>query len=177
MAVTIIWQYETGDAIPGETQDLGLVSAGSDSTGLVMLGHFETDISVVLLEEVGFYIGPYDGIYTGDFSAHKDYYDLLAFGDIHRGISNRRGFLINQRGYEIPEFPEAGWTSCHSEQGSNPDNAIELLLTACEPNASNDGELPLGSVMKIKAMVSLPSLTRETGVRQISMYMTFSYTI
>lgn len=177
MAVAIIWQYESGDAIPGDAQDLGEVAAGADSTGLVMFGHFETDVSVVLLTDVGFYIGPYDGIYTGDYSALKDYYDLLAFGDIHRGTTNNRGFLINQRGYEVPEFPADGWVSCHSERGSNPDNAIELLLTACEPNAEADGELPLGSVMKIKAMVSLPSLTRETGVRQISMYMTFSYTI
>lgn len=177
MAVTIIWQYDTGDAIPGEAQDLGSVAAGSDSTPLVMFGHYETDISVVLLTEVGFYISPYDGLYTGDFSAHKDYYDLLAFGDIHRGATNNRGFLINQRGYELPEFPAAGLVSCHSERGSNPDNAIELLLTAVEPNASNDGELPLGSVIKMQVMISLPSLTRETGVRQISMYITFSYTI
>jgi hypothetical protein len=260
MAVTFIWQYDTGDAIPGEAQDLGNVAAGDDSTPLVMFGHYETDISVVLLTDVGFYIGPYDGLYTGDFSAHKDYYDLLAFGDIHRGSTNNRGFLINQRGYEIPEFPvtvdiadesvpvgetsfsleevfqssgqvivpgssvvfsdgtvfasEETWTttlsapgeykinyntgevetysttnggtvdytvtgtvSCHSERGSNPDNAIQLLKTACEPNAAVDGELSLGSVTKMEVQVSLPSVTSETGVRQISMYITFSYTI
>ena len=177
MAVTIVWQYESGDAIPGDAQDLGEVAAGANSTPLVMLGHFETDVSVVLLTDVGFYIGPYDGLYTGDYSALKDYYDLLAFGDIHRGTTNNRGFLINQAGYEIPEFPATDWVSCHSERGSNPDNAIALLKEACEPNADVDGELPLGSVMKLKAMVSLPSLTRETGVRQISLYMTFSYTI
>ena len=260
MAVTIIWQYDTGYAIPGEAQDLGSIAAGADSAGLVMLGHYETDISVVILEEVGFYISPYDGLYTGDFSAHKDFYDLLAFGDIHRGSTNNRGFLINQRSYELPEFPVtvditgesvsigetaftlaevfvssgqklatgaavvfsdgvvfaseetwattlvapgeykinydtgevetfsttnggtvdytvAGTVSCHSERGSNPDNAIVLLKTAVEPDASVDGTLPLGSVMKIEVMVSLPSFTRETGVRQVSMYMTFSYTI
>ena len=260
MAVTFIWQYDTGDAIPGEAQDLGDVAAGGDSTPLVMFGHYETDISVVLLTEVGFYISPYDGLYTGDFSAHKDFYDLLAFGDIHRGSTNSRGFLINQRGYELPEFPvtvditgesvpigeteftleevvsaggqvivpgstvvfsdgvvfasEETWAttlsapgeykinygtgevetfsttnggtvdytvdgtvSCHSERGSNPDNAIQLLKTACEPNAAVDGELPLGSVVKMEVGISLPSLTRETGVRQISMYITFSYTI
>ena len=177
MAVAIIWQYESGDAIPGDVQDLGEVAAGANSTGLVMFGHFETDVSVTLLTDVGFYIGPYDGIYTGDYSALKDYYDLLAFGDIHRGSTNNRGFLINQSGYEVPAFPATDWESCHSEQGSNPDNAIPLKKEACEPNADNDGELALGSVCKIKAMVSLPSLTRETGIRQISMYMTFSYTI
>jgi len=260
MAVTFIWQYDTGTAIPGEAQDLGSVAAGSDSTPLVMFGHYETDISVVLLTDVGFYISPYDGLYTGDFSAHKDFYDLLAFGDIHRGATNNRGFLINQRGYELPEFPatvditgesvpvgetsftlgevfpssgqdltpgaavtfsdgvvfasEETWTttlsapgeykinydtgevetfsttnggtvdytvagtvSCHSERGSNPDNAIQLLKTACEPNAANNGELPLGSVTKMEVGVSLPSLTRETGVRQISMYITFAYTV
>ena len=306
MAVTFIWQdISSGLAIPGEAQDLGSVAAGSDSLSLGMLGHYETDISVVILTDVGFYISPYDGLYTGDFSAHKDYYDLLAFGDIHRGSTNNRGFLINQRGYELPEFPvtvditgesvpvgetsftlgevfpssgqlplhgpypwdgaityvignkvlhigvlyecilghtneeppngtywavipnegvvfsdtgvfttEKNWTdtlsapgeykinydtgevetfsttnggtvdytvagtvSCHSERGSNPDNAIQLLKTACEPNAANDGELPLGSVTKMEVGISLPSLTRETGVRQISMYLTFSYTI
>ncbi len=390
MAVTIIWKDAgTGLAIPGEAQDLGSIAAGADSTSLVMFGHYETDISVVLLTDVGFYIGPYDGLYTGDFSAHKDYYDLLAFGDIHRGSTNNRGFLINQRSYELPEFPvtvditgesvpaeasftleqvfpssgqvpatgvsivfsdtdafavEKDWTetlsapgeykinydtgevevflnwdgattyiigdrvsylgdmyectlghaneeppnvtywtvvstawdsitayvvddvvshmgvvykcildhtdeepysttywiivpddwdgattyvvddrvlhsdilyecilgnaneeppnatywavisdigtvdytvagtvSCHSERGSNPDNAIQLLITACDPSAAvvpnANGELPLGAIMKLEVMVSLPSLTRETGVRQISMYITFSYTI
>jgi len=176
MAVNIIWQYETGDHIPGEAQDLGSVDAGGDSSPLVMLGHYETDISVVILTDVAFYIGPFDGPYSGDFSAQKDYVDLIAFGEIHRAATENRGFLINQRGYEIPEFPAAGWVSCHSERGSNPDNAIQLLKTACLPEADVDGELPLGSVMKIKAMVSLPSIVGETGVREISLYMTYSFT-
>lgn len=176
MAVNIIWQYETGDHIPGDAQDLGSVDAGGDSSPLVMLGHFETDIAVVLLTDVGFYIGPFDGIYAGDFSAQKDYVDLIAFGEIHRGATNYRGFLVNQRSYEIPEFPAAGWVSCHSERGSNPDNAIQLLKTAASPNADVDGELPLGSVMKIKVMVSLPSIVVETGIRNVSLYMTYSFT-
>ena len=175
MAVNIIWQYESGDYISGEAQDLGTIPAGEEGGGFVMLGHYETDVSIVILTDVGFYINPYDGIYEGDEDAASDFFELLAYGDT-RALLNDRGFLINQRGYEIPVFPDAGWVSCTSERGSNPDNAIELLATACDPEAEADGELPLGSVMKLKTMISLPSLVERTGVHQFSMYMTFSFT-
>ena len=175
MAVNIIWQYESGDHISGEAQDLGTIPAGDEGGGFVMLGHYETDVSIIKLTDVGFYINPYDGIYEGDADAVSDFFELLAYGDT-RYLYNDRGFLINQRGYEIPAFPDAGWVSCTSERGSNPDNAIELLATACDPEAAADGELPLGSVLKIKTKISLPSLVERTGVHQFSMYMTFSYT-
>ena len=175
MAVNIIWQYESGDHISGEAQDLGTIPAGEEGGGLVMLGHYETDVSVVVLTDVGFYINPYDGIYEGDEDPASDFFELLAYGDT-RALNNDRGFLINQRGYEIPAFPDAGWVSCTSEQGSNPDNALELLADACDPVAPADGELALGTVFKIKTMISLPSLLQRTGVHQFSMYITYSYT-
>ncbi len=200
MSVNIIWQYLDAAHVGGEDQDLGDVASGEESNKLVLLGHFETDLGISSLTNVGFYISPYDGIYIGDHDPVTDYNDLISWGDIRpiplleptvpdmsTSTSTttttttttttiaplpQRGFLINQR----PGFPEWGWQACHSGQGSIPENAIPLHKTACTPEADEDGLLVLGSTMKIKVKIALPSIVDRLGRRQVSLYTVYSFT-
>lgn len=199
MTVNIIWQDELAQHISGDDQDLGSIAAGEESSVLVFVGHFETDLGISRLTNVGFFIGPYDGIYTGDHDAVTDHNDLISWGDI-RPVPllvptedetststttttttttttsaeplEQRGFLINQ----FPNGPEWGWQACNSDQGSNPDNAFTLRKEACNPEASEHGLLELGSTMTIRVKVSLPAIVDNLGNRQVSLYTVYSYT-
>lgn len=198
MSVNIIWQYQDASHLGGEDQDLGDPSAGEESDILTMVGSFETDLGISRLTSVGFYIGPYDGIYVGDHDPITDYNDLISWGNI-RPVSllvptedeiststtttttttttsaeplPQRGFLINQ----FPGTPDWGWQACNSDQGSNPDNAFILRKEACTPEADEHGLLELSSVMTIRVKVSLPAIIDNLGKRQISLYTVYSYT-
>jgi hypothetical protein len=198
VTINIIWQDQSAQHIGGDDQDLGSISAGMESGVLTLVGHFETDLGISRLTSVGFYIGPYDGIYVGDHDAITDYNDLISWGDIRpvpllvpeEDISTstttttttttttsaeplpQRGFLINQ----FPGAPEWGWQACRSDQGSNPDNAFTLRKEACNPEASEHGLLELGSTMTIRVKVSLPAIIDNLGNRQVSLYTVYSYT-
>lgn len=200
MSVNIIWQYEDASHISGEDQDLGRAISGEETNALIMIGHFETDLGITLLSDVGFYIGPYDGIYEGAHDAITDYNDLIEWGNIRPipllepvGQNQtstttttttttttsttaapliQRGFLINQQ----PGFPEWGWQACNSLQGSVPENAIALHKNAVTPTADDHGVLVLGSTMKRKVKISLPDVVDRIGLRQVSLYTVYSYT-
>lgn len=201
MSVNIIWQYQDASHITGDDQDLGRAVSGEETNALIMFGHFETDLGITLLNDVGFYIGPYDGIYEGAHDAITDYNDLIEWGDIRpipllepiepdMSTSSstttttttttstteapifQRGFLINQQ----PGFPEWGWQACNSIQGSVPENAIPLHKNATTPTADDHGVLVLGSTMKIKVKISLPAIVDRIGIRQVSLYTVYSYT-
>lgn len=203
MTVNIIWQYQDAIHISGDDQDLGMAISGDETNSLIMFGHFETDLGITLLEDVGFYIGPYDGIYEGAHDAITDYNDLIEWGNIRpvpllepiepdtstsssttttttttTTTSTTEAPLI-QRGFLInqqPGFPEWGWQGCHSGQGSVPENAIPLHKNATTPVADNNGTLVLGSTMKIKVKISLPDVVDRIGIRQVSLYTVYSYT-
>ncbi len=199
MTVNIIWQYLDASHVGGEDQDLGNVASGEESDKLTLLGHFETDLGISTLTGVGFYIGPYDGIYTGAHDPITDYNDLISYGDIRpiplltpspaqtstttttttttttsttSPILSQRGFLINQQ----PGFPDWGWQACNSLQGSLLENAIPLDKNACTPVADEDGVLVLGTVMKIKVKIALPSIVDRLGQRQVSFFTVYGYT-
>jgi hypothetical protein len=200
VAVNIIWQYQDASHVGGEDQDLGNLSAGSESSILTLAGHFETDLGISRLTGVGFYLGPYDGVYVGDHDSITDYNDVISWGNIRpipllvpdedEGSTStstttttttttttaeplpQRGFLINQ----FPGTPDWGWQACRSEAGSNPDNAFTLRKEACTPEADEHGLLELGSTMTIRVKVSLPAIVDNLGHRQVSLYTVYSYT-
>ncbi len=204
MSVNIIWQYEDASHISGDDQDLGRAVSGEETNELIMLGHFETNLGITLLEDVGFYIGPYDGIYEGAHSAITDYNDLIEWGNIRpiplldptpqeptstssstttttttTTTTSTTLAPIFQRGFLInqqPNFPEWGWQVCNSLQGSVPENAITLHKNATTPTADDHGVLVLGSTMKIKVKISLPAVINRIGIRQVSLYTVYSYT-
>ena len=172
----IIFSYTNGGPSISSSVDHG-PSDNGDST--IEKEFFLRHTYLNNITGVGFYLRPTTATYSGDFTAVKDYDELIAWGD-GADLPSLGGFQYNfsaDTAYPIDSWPLSPGVGDSHRTGFG-DSAATALGLPTSTGVVHFGEVQTGLApnVRFKMRIKVPENASTTGIRQVEQVMLYNYT-